>query len=78
MQERREIQLKKQKESRSRRALERELKASGLYDDSIFTTEEGNTVSSVQTLERTVAINSRQDTLEATDEGDVSQGTDEF
>ena len=41
-------------ESRSRRALERELKSSGIsYDDSIFSSETVNAMSSLQTLEST-------------------------
>ena len=47
--------MKKQRESRSRRALERELKSTGLYDESIFSTDEGNTVS--ERVESTSSVN---------------------
>jgi hypothetical protein len=47
MQERRELQNRQQKESRSKRALERELKSVGLYDESIFATDTTNSKNSL-------------------------------
>ena len=60
--------MKKQRESRSRRALERELKSTGLYDESIFSTEEGNTVS--ERVESTSTVNSGINSFNQTN-GDI-------
>ena len=45
------MQKRQQKESRSRRALERELKSEGLFDESIFMKDNGNTESLIHTVE---------------------------
>jgi hypothetical protein len=55
--ERRELQKKQQKDSRSRRALERELKSVGQYDDSIFTGDIKDTESSLNSLALSNSIN---------------------
>lgn len=73
MQEKREMQMRQQKESRSRRALERELKSVGLFDESMFSTDTGNTIPSLQTLEST---NSRESQLDDIDDNEESKNTD--